>query len=83
MGLGLILAFQSLALTAKPNANRPEKTQVPESVIQAFKQANVPLSAVSIMVTPLTPPSAGPKSDKPAGVVMSFMTEAGFISALA
>lgn len=65
MGLGLILAFQSLALTAKPNANRPEKTQVPESVIQAFKQANVPLSAVSIMVTPLNNASPNSVPSKP------------------
>ena len=65
MGLGLILAFQSLALTAKPNANKPENTQVPEPVIQAFKQANVPLSAVSIMVTPLNNASPSSTPSKP------------------
>ena len=65
MGLGLVLAFLSLALPAKPNANKPEKTQVPESVIQAFKQANVPLSAVSILVTPLNNPSSNSGLSKP------------------
>ena len=87
LGLGLILAFQCLALTAKPHANKPEKTQLPEPVIQAFKQANVPLSAVSIMVTPLTPPSAGPSKPrlslhadaemKPASVMKLITTSAG------
>ena len=89
MGFGLILAFQSLALTAKPNANKPEKTQVPEPVIQAFKQANVPLSAVSIMVTPLNnaSPSSAPSKPRlslhanaelnPASVMKLITTSAG------
>lgn len=62
MGLAMVLAFQSLALTAKPHVKQAETPRVPEPVVQAFKQANVPMSAVSIMVTPLTPPSAGPLS---------------------
>ena len=65
IGLGLVLACLSWALPAKPIANKPEKTQVPESVIQAFKQANVPLSAVSIMVTPLNNPSSNSGLSKP------------------
>jgi D-alanyl-D-alanine carboxypeptidase/D-alanyl-D-alanine-endopeptidase (penicillin-binding protein 4) len=65
IGLGLVLACLSWALPAKPIANKPEKTQVPESVIQAFKQANVPLSAVSIMVTPLNNPSSNSGLFKP------------------
>ena len=84
-GLAVVLAFQCLALTAKPQVKQAENPRVPEPVVQAFKQANVPMSAVSIMVTPLNNASlsTGPKSDKPAEVVISFMTEAGFISALA
>ena len=89
LGLGLILAFQCLALTAKPNANKPEKTQLPEPVIQAFKQANVPLSAVSIMVTPLSnaSPNAAPSKPRlslhanaemnPASVMKLITTSAG------
>jgi D-alanyl-D-alanine carboxypeptidase/D-alanyl-D-alanine-endopeptidase (penicillin-binding protein 4) len=65
IGLGLVLACLSWALPAKPIANKPEKTLVPESVIQAFKQANVPLSAVSIMVTPLNNPSSNSGLFKP------------------
>ena len=65
IGLGLVLACLSWALPAKPIANKPEKTQVPESVIQAFKQANVPLSAVSILVTPLNNPSSNSGLSKP------------------
>ena len=63
MGLAMVLAFQSLASSAKPNVNKSEKITVPEPVIQAFKQANVPLSAVSIMVTPLS--TASPSADPP------------------
>jgi len=59
-----VLAFQSLALTAKPHVKQAETPRVPEPVVQAFKQANVPMSAVSIMVTPLTPPSAGPSKPR-------------------
>ena len=63
MGLVIVLAFPSLASSAKPNVNKSEKIEVPEPVIQAFKQANVPLSAVSIMVTALS--NASPSADPP------------------
>jgi serine-type D-Ala-D-Ala carboxypeptidase/endopeptidase (penicillin-binding protein 4) len=66
--LFLFLAFQSLSLMAKPQANKPENSQLPEPVSLAFKQANVPLSAVSIMVTPLansSPPASISTPPKP------------------
>ena len=87
MGLAMVLAFQSLALTAKPHVKQAETPRVPEPVVQAFKQANVPMSAVSIMVTPLTPPSAGPSKPRlslhadaemnPASVMKLITTSAG------
>ena len=89
MGLAMVLAFQSLALTAKPHVKLAENPRVPEAVVQAFKQANVPLSAVSIMVTPLNkaPPSAGPSKPRlslhanaemnPASVMKLITTSAG------
>jgi len=68
--LFLFLAFQSLSLMAKPQANKLENSQLPEPVSLAFKQANVPLSAVSIMVTPLVTPLANssPNSSPPASI---------------
>ncbi len=87
LGLAMVLAFQSLALTAKPHVKQAETPRVPEPVVQAFKQANVPMSAVSIMVTPLTPPSAGPSKPRlslhadaemnPASVMKLITTSAG------
>ncbi|MEY4077234.1 MAG: D-alanyl-D-alanine carboxypeptidase DacC precursor, partial [Pseudomonadota bacterium] len=87
MGLAMVLAFQSLALTAKPHVKQAENPRVPEPVVQAFKQANVPMSAVSIMVTPLTSPSAGPSKPRlslhanaemnPASVMKLITTSAG------
>jgi D-alanyl-D-alanine carboxypeptidase/D-alanyl-D-alanine-endopeptidase (penicillin-binding protein 4) len=89
MGLAMVLAFQSLALTAKPLAKQAENPRVPEPVVQAFKQAKVPMSAVSIMVTPLNnaSPSAGPSKPRlslhanaemnPASVMKLITTSAG------
>ena len=89
MGLAMVLAFQSLALTAKPHVKQAENPRVPEPVVQAFRQANVPMSAVSIMVTPLNnaPSSAGPSKPRlslhvnaemnPASVMKLITTSAG------
>ncbi|MEY3937954.1 MAG: D-alanyl-D-alanine carboxypeptidase DacC precursor [Pseudomonadota bacterium] len=64
-GLAVVLAFQCLALTAKPKVKQAENPRVPEPVVQAFKQANVPMSAVSIMVTPLNNASSSASASKP------------------
>ena len=64
-GLAVVLAFQCLALTAKPQVKQAENSRVPEPVVQAFKQANVPMSAVSIMVTPLNNASLSTGPSKP------------------
>jgi len=47
LGLILLLACQPAALMAS------EKSKIPAPVVSALKQANVPLSAVSILITPL------------------------------
>ncbi|MEN9719450.1 MAG: D-alanyl-D-alanine carboxypeptidase DacC precursor, partial [Pseudomonadota bacterium] len=85
----MVLAFQSLALAAKPHVKQAENPRVPEPVVQAFKQAKVPMSAVSIMVTPLNnaSPSAGPSKPRlslhanaemnPASVMKLITTSAG------
>jgi D-alanyl-D-alanine carboxypeptidase/D-alanyl-D-alanine-endopeptidase (penicillin-binding protein 4) len=87
--LALVLASQSLALASQLNSARTEKTKLPEPVMQAFKQANVPLSAVSILVTPLSngaPNAPSPKARlslhataemNPASVMKLITTSAG------
>ena len=47
LGLTLLLVCNPLGLMAA------EKTKIPSQVISALQQANVPLSAVSILITPL------------------------------
>ena len=44
-----------------------EKTKIPPQVVSAFQQANVPLSAVSIMITPIAsdPTTTKPSAQKP------------------
>jgi len=67
LGFVLLWACQSSLLLAKPDSIKrsPEET-MPASIALAFKQANVPLSAVSIMVTPLvTSPQAPLKQTPP------------------
>jgi len=63
--MALFLAFQSFTAMAKPLVKKPDNAQLPEPVALAFKQANVPLSAVSVMVTPLSPNSAPLTPPKP------------------
>ena len=63
--LTLVLASPSLALASKPQAAQAEKSQLPEPVAQAFKQANIPLSAVSIVVAPLSTVSPNTALPKP------------------
>lgn len=85
----MVLASQSLALAAKPHVKQAESPRVPEPVVKAFKQANVPMSAVSIMVTPLNnaSPSSAPSKPRlslhanaemnPASVMKLIITSAG------
>jgi D-alanyl-D-alanine carboxypeptidase/D-alanyl-D-alanine-endopeptidase (penicillin-binding protein 4) len=87
--LALILAGPSLAFASKPQAAQAEKSQLPEPVAQAFKQAHIPLSAVSIVVAPLSnvsPNAALPKPRlslhanaemNPASVMKLITTSAG------
>jgi serine-type D-Ala-D-Ala carboxypeptidase/endopeptidase (penicillin-binding protein 4) len=90
--LALVLACPSLALASKPQAAQAEKSQLPEPVAQAFKQANIPLSAVSIVVAPLStvsPNTALPKPRlslhanaemNPASVMKLITTSAGLVA---
>ena len=56
--IGLLVACAHLPLMAA------EKTKMPPQVVSALQQANVPLSAVSIMITPL----ASEADDKPSSL---------------
>jgi hypothetical protein len=47
LGLTLLLAWHPSSLMAA------EKTKIPPHVVSALQQANVPLNAVSILITPL------------------------------
>ena len=47
LGLSLLLAGHPVTLMAS------EKTKIPPQIVSALKQANVPLDAVSILITPL------------------------------
>jgi D-alanyl-D-alanine carboxypeptidase/D-alanyl-D-alanine-endopeptidase (penicillin-binding protein 4) len=87
--LALFLACPNLALANKTQAAQAERSQLPEPVAQAFKQAQIPLSAVSIVVAPLSnvsPNAALPKPRlslhaneemNPASVMKLITTSAG------
>ena len=57
--IGLLVACAHLPLMAA------EKTKMPPQVVSALQQANVPLSAVSIMITPIAVDSPSTKSLTP------------------
>ena len=60
LGFSLLLAGHSSSLMAA------EKTKIPAHVVSALQQANVPLNAVSILITPLAPDGANkPKAPTP------------------
>lgn len=59
LGLILLLACQPAAVMAS------EKSKIPAPVVSALKQANVPLNAVSILITPLAADSQDTSSVKP------------------
>ncbi len=59
LGLILLLACQPAALMAS------EKSKVPAPVVSALKQANVPLNAVSILITPLAADGQSTSALKP------------------
>jgi hypothetical protein len=63
--LAFFLACPSLAPASKPKSAQAERSQLPEPVAQAFKQANIPLSAVSIVVAPLSNASPNAALPKP------------------
>jgi serine-type D-Ala-D-Ala carboxypeptidase/endopeptidase (penicillin-binding protein 4) len=83
MGLILLLACQPAAVMASG------KSKVPATVVSALKQANVPLNAVSILITPLAADSQNTSSVKarlshrahvemnPASVMKLITTSAG------
>ena len=59
LGLILLLSCQPAAVMAS------DKSKIPAPVVSALKQANVPLNAVSILITPLAADSQDTSSVKP------------------
>jgi D-alanyl-D-alanine carboxypeptidase/D-alanyl-D-alanine-endopeptidase (penicillin-binding protein 4) len=59
LGLILLLTCQPAAVMAS------DKSKIPAPVVSALKQANVPLNAVSILITPLAADSQDTSSVKP------------------